>query len=233
MNYPITFLLLLASTCVRAQKMDVVERETDSGYTFTVSADRLDRTALNAAFADIAETEVNPGFKGDWSTGDVDGIKYSMDTREAFISISYRGSDPAIIERAKAKAATVRDWLDLPAPPHGANEPPRMPPGRTMHKVEESEAEGSYTFRISLKNDPGQQLVACANRLIDGTLQLKKRGRIMTGIDECSQLSIDNRRHTLTIEHLNGGAAERERIKAFTSRISQCITSLASPGKRS
>ena len=135
MHHLFILLFLLASTCVRAQQMNVVERETDDGYTFIVSADRFNRTALNAAFADIAETEVNPGFKGDWSTGDASGIQYRMDTREAFISIRYRGSDPAVIERAKAKAATVRDWLDLPAPPHGAKEPPRMPPGRTMRKV--------------------------------------------------------------------------------------------------
>lgn len=138
MHYLIILLFLLASTCVRAQKIDVVERETDSGYTFTVSADELNRTALNAAFADIAETEVNPGFKGDWSTGDASGIQYRMDTREAFISIQYRGSDPAVIERAKAKAATVRDWLDLPAPPHGVKAPPRTPPGRTMLKFGEA-----------------------------------------------------------------------------------------------
>ena len=129
MNYLTVFLLLYfavgplphaSSTCLRAQQMNVVERETNSGYTFTVSADRFDRIALNAAFADIAETEVSPGFRGDWSTADSTGIKYHMDTREAFISIRYRGTDAALIARAKSKAAIVRDWLDLPAPPEGA-----------------------------------------------------------------------------------------------------------------
>ena len=96
MNYLVAFLLLIASTCVRAQKMDA---------------------ALNAAFADIAETEVSPGFRGDWSTTDARGIKYRMDTREAFIFIRYRGTDTVAMERAKSKAAVVRDWHGLPDPP--------------------------------------------------------------------------------------------------------------------
>ena len=108
---------VLLCTCVRAQEMHVVERETDEGYTFIVRGDRIDRTALNAAFADIAETTVNPAFRGDWSTADTTGIGYHMDTRDAFISIRYRGTEPAVIARARAKAGTVREWLDLPAPP--------------------------------------------------------------------------------------------------------------------
>ena len=88
----------------------------------------------------------------------------------------------------------------------------------------ETETEDNYTYQIILRNDPDQRLVTCTNELIEGTIQISKRGRLMTGIDQCSQLTVDNRRHTLTIEHLTGDTAERRRVKEFVAQLAQCLT---------
>ena len=90
--------------------------------------------------------------------------------------------------------------------------------------VTESEDPEGYTYRITLRKDPGQRLVSCTNERIEGTVQLRKRARMMLGIDACSQLTLDNRHHTITIEHLIADAAERARVKTFAAHLTTCLS---------
>jgi hypothetical protein len=113
-----TLFLLLLSTCVRAQnsKVQIIESETDSGYTFSLRDSKIDRRDLVATFAEVAGVNVHPNFRGDWQSELEEGIKITVDTRRDLLRVRYRGNDPEKVKRAKEKAALIRELLQIPPP---------------------------------------------------------------------------------------------------------------------
>lgn len=109
--------MLCASVPAQSSKVQIHERETDDHYTFYLRDNDLDRYLLVTTFAEVTETNVNRKFQGDWTRILDGGIEVSMDTREHYVAVEYRGSDPDEVARAKVIAATIRKRLGIPAPP--------------------------------------------------------------------------------------------------------------------
>ena len=121
------FLLLLGPGTyqgLRAQSTSQSETDDGTHYSYVLKSDAVDRFDLVQAFARASGVPVNPGFSGDWTTSDDDGIEYSLNTRRHFLAIRYHGDDPAAAALARDKAQAIRVDLDLP---QDAPEPP--PPG--------------------------------------------------------------------------------------------------------
>ena len=120
MRHLLTVLFTLCFTAAYAENSNSNTSQNESAgdthYVYKLRTNKVKTEHLNTTFAEAADISVKATFSGNWSYPDDAGIDYYLNTRRNRLSITYRGEDPHIQDRAKAKAKALNKRLGLRQP---------------------------------------------------------------------------------------------------------------------